>query len=104
MVAPGEQRGAGRRTQRRGMEIGVAQTTLGEAIDVRRIDGRTVAAEMREAGIVEQDDDDVRRSIAWLRQIRPPRLRLGDRGPDPALELVCHRVPPRPFVPTELLW
>src|SRR5262249_37568274 len=47
VIAAGEQCGAGRRAQRGGVEIGVAQPALGEAVDVRRVDGRAVAAEVR---------------------------------------------------------
>ena len=59
MVAAGQQGGARGRAHRRGVEAGVAQAAAGDGVDGRRGDGRAVAAEVGEADIVEQDDQDV---------------------------------------------
>ena len=72
MIAPGQQRRAGRRAQRRGVEVGVAQAACGQPVDVRRLDRGAVAAEMRKAEVVEQDDQHVRRALARPRIVRPP--------------------------------
>ena len=72
VIAPGEQCGARRRAHRGGVEAGVAQTFRGEPVDGRRLDARAVAAEIGEADIVEQHDEDVRRARGRLRGLRPP--------------------------------
>ena len=62
MVAAGEQRRARGRAHRRGVEAGIAQAFGREPIDGRRPDRRAVAAEIGEADIVEQHDEDVGRT------------------------------------------
>ena len=71
MVAPGEDRGARRRTQRRHVEPVVAETVGRERVDVRCRDVGAEAAELREAEVVEDDDEHVGpvgAAARWLRQ------------------------------------
>ena len=84
VVAPRQQRGTRRRAERRHMEIAEAQPACGQPINVRRRNRRAVAAQMREAQIVEQDHQHVRAILRRRAQRRPPRLRLAERAPDPA--------------------
>jgi hypothetical protein len=82
----GEQRRPGRRAQRGHVEVGEPQTARRERVDVRRVDVGAEAAELREAGVVEQHDDDVRGVVAGVRLLLEPRLGLGDRTSDTSLE------------------
>ena len=74
MVAPGEQRRARGRAHRRGVEARIAQALGRQPIDGRRRDRRAVAAEIREADVVEQDDENVGRAARRPGRVRPPRL------------------------------
>jgi hypothetical protein len=74
MVAAGQQRGARGRAHRRGVEAGIAQAFGGKPVNGRRPDLRAVAAEIGEADVVEQDNQDIRRTGRRPRCIRPPRL------------------------------
>lgn len=87
-VAPGEQRGAGGRAHRGDVEVGEAQPAGGERVDVGGGDGRAVAAEVRVAEIVQQDDHDVG-PVAVIGRLGPPGGRLAERPPDPPAE--CFR-------------
>ena len=71
VVAPGQQRGARGAAHRRGVEAAVAQAAPRQCVDVRRADGRAVAAEVGEADIVEQDHQDVGRARGRLGRLRP---------------------------------
>ena len=96
VVAAGEQRRAGRRAQRRDVEVRVPQPAGGEAVDVRGVDGRAVAAEVGEAGVVEQDHHDVRRTVrggARRERRRRVDVRLGDNAVE-ILEKPAHAFPP----------
>ncbi len=84
--APGEQRGPSRRAQRRHVEVGELQPSGSERVDVRRVDVGAVATELREAGVVEQDHHHVGSVAAGMRRVVEPRLRVGDRATDRALE------------------
>ena len=95
-----EQRGPGGRAQRRDVEVGVLQTGGGEGVDVRRVDVGAVAAELGEPGVVEQHDHHVGGILPRVGRLVEPRLRVGDRSPDPPVELPCsHRTPP--FIGTD---
>ena len=59
MVAPGQDAGARRRAQRRGVHVVEEQAVRGELVDVRRCDGASVTAQLGEAGIVLYDEEDV---------------------------------------------
>ncbi len=100
MVAPGQQRRPRRRAQRRGVEVRVAQAAGGQPIDVRRLDRGAVTAEMREAEIVEQHHQHIRRPLPRPRIVRPPRFRLRNRAPDGAFVLNGHDASPCCFIPS----
>ena len=84
MVAPRQQRRARGRAHRGGVEAAVAQAFGGQPVDGRRPDRRSVAAEIGEADIVEQHDQDVGRAGRRLLRRRPPRLGVRDRLADGA--------------------
>src|SRR4051794_20572845 len=67
------------------MEVRVAQAALREGVQVRGVDLRAVAAEVREPEVVAQHDHDVGLALR-ARARRPPRLRAGDGATDLALE------------------
>src|SRR5947207_12413493 len=85
--AAGEDAGAGRRAQRGGVEVGVAEAAAGEGVEVRRVDVGAVTAELGEAHVVEHHEDDVGRAGRRPRLLGPPRLRLPVVPPDAPPEL-----------------
>jgi hypothetical protein len=89
VVAAGEHARAGRRAQRGGVEVRVAQAAIGERVEVRGVEVGAEAAELGEADVVEHDDEDVRRAVRRFGRRRPPRGRLGARAAEHALELVA---------------
>ena len=95
MVAAGEQAGAGRRAQRRGVEVGQADPVGGERVDDRCLDVRAVTTELRVPHVVEHDQDNVRGILGRCRDRGPPRLRVPPVVADlpPELDL-GHRAPP----------
>ena len=64
VIAPGQDARTRRRTKRRGVHIVVAQAVGGQAIQVRRGDGAAVAAQLPEAGVVQDDEQHVRRAFS----------------------------------------
>ncbi len=82
VVASGEERGPGGRAQRRDVEPVVAQPLRGEPIDGRGRQIRPEAAELREAEVVEDHHDDVRRATGRPGHRRERGHRIGDRAPD----------------------
>ena len=87
MVAPGDQRRARRRAQRRRIEVGVAQAVVGDAVERRRRDHAAEGAGDAEAGIVGHDQQHVRRALGRHDARRPVGLRLGGVALDLAAEL-----------------
>ena len=85
VVATGEQRGPGGGTQRGDVEVGVAEPVGGEGVDVGRVDVGSVAAELGEPEVVEEDHDHVRGLVAGVGWFGEPRLGFGDGGADRAL-------------------
>ena len=69
VVAAGEQRLAGRRAQRRGVEAVELEAALGEALGGRRVDRAAEGARRGEADVVEEHDQHVGRALG-----RPQRL------------------------------
>ena len=67
VVPPGQQRRARRRAQRGDVEPVVAQPSLGDAGVVRRLDRAAERARVPESGIVDEDQQDVRRALRWGR-------------------------------------
>ena len=63
VVAPGDDARAARRAQRRRVHVVVAQAVGGERVEVRRRDRAAVAAEVAEPGVVEDDEQHVRRAL-----------------------------------------
>ena len=95
MISPGQQRGAGRRAERRDVEVGEAEAVGRQTVDVWRIDRRSVAVQMREAQIVEEDDQHVGPVLGRGRQRRPPGLRVAEGAADSSFEVaVCRHVEP----------
>ena len=86
VVAPGEQRGARRRADRRGVEGVVADALVGQAAERGRLDLAAEGRSLAEADVVEQDDQHVRRAglqvlrlgAALVHRVLQPRL--GDAG------------------------
>ena len=56
------------------MKVVVAQSVVGECVDVWRADQATEAFNLREAHIVEQEDDDIRSAFFGPLLGRPPFL------------------------------
>ena len=103
MVPSGLERVAGRRAQRRGVEVVEAQAGLGQLVHRGRADGPAERAGPAEADVVDQHDDDVGRALGRLdleprRRLGLARVELGvgrrlglrDRQ-DRAIELVLRR-------------
>ena len=63
VVAAGDQRGAGRRAERRGVELRVAQARARDPVEVRRRDDAAEGARRAEALVVDQDQEDVGRAF-----------------------------------------
>ena len=78
VVASGQQRLARRRAQRGGVEAVVLQAARRQLLRVRRLAGAAEGARRAEAGVVDQDDQDVRRALgrAQLLDRRVLRLRI----------------------------
>jgi hypothetical protein len=75
-VAPGEQARARGRAHRRNVKVRVAQAARGECVDARRRDLGTVAAEVGEPDVIENDANDVGRARRRGGRFGPPRLRF----------------------------
>src|SRR5262249_685606 len=71
---------------RRGVHVGVAQPAGGEAVDVRRADRATVGAELPEPGVVEDDEQHVRRALTGPQRLRPRGRRDVEPAPDDTRE------------------
>ena len=86
-VAAGEQRRPGRRADGRDMEAVVADTALGHPGVVRGLDRAAERARVAEAGVVDEHEQDVRRTIGRRGMADEIPVRLGSgEGPvgDPA--------------------
>ena len=77
VVAAGQEAGAGRRAQRRGVPLAVRQAVRRQAIHGRHLDPAAVRRPGREARVVVEHDQHVRRAL---------RRRLGQVGPQSATE------------------
>ncbi len=71
MVAPGNQRGPRRRTQRCRVEVGVAQAVGGDPVERRRRDDPSEGARRGEADVVGHDQENVRRVLRRHHPRRP---------------------------------
>ena len=88
VIAAGQQTGPGRRAQGRGVEVVIPDTTPGQPVEIRCLDSRSIAAEMAETGIIQQNHHYVRAAVFRTFWIRPPGLRLFYCAADFAFELL----------------
>ena len=81
VVAPRQQRCPGRRAERRDVEAVVAQPVVREPRVVRGLDRTAEGARIAEAGVVDQDEEHVRRALRRLHVARlaPVGHRVGER-------------------------
>ncbi len=102
MVASGQQRGARRRTQGRGVKPSVAQPGGGNPIERGRGHLPAERAELAVARIVDQDEHDIRRALGranWLRKLRRIAFlrscgrRCLESESRAAAELECRKMP-----------
>ena len=111
MVAPRDQRGTGRRAERRGVKIRVAQPTVRDAIQCRGRNDTTKGAWRAKAGIVRHDEQHVRRALRRhdarcppclgfrsLLPITPPNFGSGGGSCFPSIVVVAPGVPGTPVV------
>ena len=63
LAAAGQEAGARRRAQRRGVELGVPQPVVGQALQDRHVDAPAVGRPGRQSGVVVEHDEDVRRTV-----------------------------------------
>ena len=96
VVAPCQQTGARRRAERRRVEVRVEQSAVGDPLDVRRLDQATERLHRREADVVEDDVEHVRRILRRhrLRVRLPVGNRVLDVDVDRALERLAHETSP----------
>ena len=76
-VSSGEQCSARRCADGRGVEIGVAQTILGQLIKRGRADFTPEGAGSTESDVIEQYPDNIGRACRGFDGIRPPLLGVG---------------------------
>ncbi len=76
MVAAGHDARPARRAERRRVHVVVAQPFGGDAVQVRRADRAAVAAQLAESGVVEHDEQDVRRALGGAHRSGPGGARL----------------------------
>ena len=87
MVAAGDQCGARRRTERRGMKLRVPQSVLCDAIQRRRRDDAAERARRAEPAVIGHDEQHIGRALRRHDARRPPRFRLGGLLLDHSAEL-----------------
>ena len=88
MVAPGEQRGPGGRAQSRDVEGVVAQPVAGQPLEVRGVDRAAERRGLSDAGVVDADDEDVRRALGGdhVAHQGPVRRGVRERATGPSRE------------------
>ena len=91
VVPAGQERGPRGRAERGHVEVGVAESAGGQPVDVGGGQVRAIAAEVGEAGVVEEDDHHVGGVVARVRWRRPPGRRLGLGAPDDTVEAFVAR-------------
>ena len=96
VVATRQQRRASRRAQGCGVELGVAQSALGEPRHRRHLDRAAERLECAESGVVPHHEQHVRRSLSRLRlRVRlPVRNGVPHVDVDDTLERLGHVFPP----------
>lgn len=76
VVAPGQEAGPARRAERGRVHVRIEQASRREAIQVRRSNRRAITPELTEAGVVQDDKQDVRGARRGAQRPRPRGLRL----------------------------
>ena len=92
VVAAGDDARPRRRAQRRGVHVGVQQAAGGQRVEIRRRDRAAVAAELPEPGVIQHDEQHIRRASGRPQRPRPRRARLLRRPPDHARERRTRRI------------
>ena len=92
MVAAVEDARPRRRAERSRVHVRVPQTSGRKAVDVWRLDRAAVTAELREARVVENDEQDVRNTLCRAHWLRPGGARLVERPSDDARKRAARRV------------
>src|SRR5271167_4567399 len=88
MVAPGDYRGPAGRAQRGRVEVGVAQTVVGDAVHRGRRNQAAEGGRCTKADVVGEDQQDVRRALRWDDPRWPGRFRLVGVEADLALKFL----------------
>ncbi len=90
-----QQARARRRAERGGVEVRQAHARRRERVDVRRVDLGAVAAELREADVVQHDQQHVGRTVGRLHALGPSRGRVAPvPADDPGESVVSSHVSP----------
>ena len=76
VVAPGDDARTRRRTQGRGVHVGVAQAALCKRVQVGRLDGAAEAAELAIPGVIQHDEQHVGRTFPGAHGFGPGRAGL----------------------------
>jgi hypothetical protein len=86
VVAAGHDAGTGRRAEPGGVEVGVLETLVGHALQVRCVHETAVRRQLTEPNVVQHVEQHVRRTISSLLRGRPRLGRVVDRLADLARE------------------
>ena len=92
VVAAGEEAGTGGGAERRRVELRVADALVDDAVEIGCRDWPAVAAQRREADVIQDDVEDVRRALrrAWRLEWGPVGLRVANVDVDRSLEGLRH--------------
>ena len=90
VVASRQERGPSRRAERTGVQLRVGQAVLRQLVERRHVDPAAVGRPRRQAGIIVEDEQDVRCALGcFLRRERPPvGFGIADIELDGALEVL----------------
>src|SRR5215471_12249697 len=80
MIAARQETGTGRGTERRRVHVVIEQSVFRKPVDVRRLHWRSIASKLTETGIVQNDEENVRRSGPSAQRLRPSRSGFRDRA------------------------
>src|SRR5262245_11818523 len=86
MIAPSDKRGTGWRAKCRGVELVVAESAVGKALKVRRLNRSAERAARSEANIVRQDQDNVRSALGRFHSFCEIRSRVLRGAPNRSFE------------------
>ncbi len=82
VITPGDDARPRRRAQRRGVHVVIQQPARGQGVQVRRGDRAAITAQLPEPGVIQHDEQDVRRTLLRPQRPRPRRARLIRRPPN----------------------